>query len=344
MERRLRSDAAGNAPEDAAAVETAFAPVRPEHCARTSRDVAALVSRYRPKMPDAAWEPIAPFVRAAVTDATPHTVYGVKALLSTLSHFARWCTETAGLELDRAVVFDRYVIEEFIVKGCPGLNPASRGNRRSQLLRMAESLLGPDRAPGALNPLRASDPQRPYTEAQIGSLRSWASGQGTPGRRRDASTLLALGLGAGLAAEDIRFLTASMVHRDAHGVVIDVPGRRPRLVPVIDSWSEPILEAARTVAPERPLFRPDRGSGNKNFVGQFVHASNGAELKPSIQRLRVTWIVWHLDAGTPVLPFLEAAGVGRLGALTRYLRFVKGIDPDDARRRLQGQLPGGSQR
>jgi len=325
-------------------VEMGFAPVRPEHCASTSRDVAALVAEYRPRMPDRDWESIAPFVRAAVTDATPNTVYGVKALLSTLAHFARWCTETAGLELDRAVVFDRYVIEEFIVKGCPGLNPASRGNRRSQLLRMAEALLGPDRVPGPLNPLRASDPMRPYTAAEITSLRSWASGQGTAGRRRDAWTLLALGVGAGLAAEDMRFLTAEMVHHDAQGVVIDVPGRRRRKVPVIDAWGKPVLEAARAIEPGRPLFRPDRGSGNKNFVGQFIHASNGAGLKPSIQRLRVTWIVRHLDAGTPVVPFLDAAGVERLGALTRYLRFVKGIDPDDARRRLQGQLPGGPRR
>ncbi len=318
--------------------------MRSEHRDRTSRDVDALVAQYRPRMPDAAWEPIAPFVRAAVRDATPHTVYGVKALLSTLAHFARWCSETAGLELDRAVVFDRYVIEEFIVKGCPGLNPASRGNRRSQLLRIAEALLGPVRAPSALTPLRASDPQRPYTEAEIASLRSWASGQGTAGRRRDAWTLLALGLGAGLAAEDIRFLTASMVRHDSHGVILDVPGRHPRQVPVLDSWSEPVLAAAAAIAADRPLFRPDRGSGNKNFVGQFVHASNGAGRKPSVQRLRVTWIVWHLNAGTPVVPVMEAAGVERLGALTRYVRFVKDVDADEARKRLQGQLVAGARR
>ncbi|MHB8294630.1 MAG: site-specific integrase, partial [Acidimicrobiales bacterium] len=73
------------------------------------------------------------------------------------------------------------------------------------------------------------------------ALRSWATGQTTPTRRRDAATLIALGAGAGLAVEDIAGLTAGMVATDDMGVLLAVPGRRSRLVPVLAEWEAPIV-------------------------------------------------------------------------------------------------------
>jgi hypothetical protein len=97
-----------------------------------------------------------------------------------------WWWQTAGLSLDRRVVFDRLVIEEFIAQGCPALTPASAGNQRSKLLRMAEAL-----NPSAANrarfaPLPPADPVRPYSASELAGLRSWATG-GRP-RRPDAGT------------------------------------------------------------------------------------------------------------------------------------------------------------
>jgi len=290
-------------------------------------------------MPESYWQVIEAFVRDAVTDAQPSTVYSAQNLLSVTARHVLWCWQTAGLALERKAVFDRLVIEEFIAHGCPTLSPASKGNRRSQLLRMSEALLGPEGSPPRLAPLPPSEPVRPYSSSELVALRSWAAGQSTPTKRRDAATLLALGAGAGLAVEDIAELTAGMVTVDDAGVLLAVPGRRPRLVPVLAAWEVPIIEAADVVPPDRPLFRERRTTPNKkNFASNFVDCSAGVGIKPSVQRLRATWIVHHLAASTPVIPLMAAAGVESLEALTRYLRFVPGVDPSEARRLLRGQL------
>jgi len=290
-------------------------------------------------MPESYWQVIDAFVRAAVTDAQPATVYSAQDLLSVTARHVLWCWQTAGLALDRKAVFNRLVIEEFIAHGCPTLSPASKGNRRSQLLRMSEALLGQEGCPGRLAPLPPSDPVRPYSSSELVALGSWAAGQSTATARRDAGTLLALGAGAGLAVEDVAGLTAGMVTVDDLGVLLAVPGRRPRLVPVLASWETPIIEATAVIPADRPLFRERRTTPNKkNFASNFVDCSAGVGIKPSVQRLRATWIVGHLTASTPVVALMAAAGVESLEALTRYLRFVPGIDPAEARRALRGQL------
>lgn len=306
--------------------------------------VARKIEDFIPDIPERYWAVIGTFVRAAVADAQPATAYTANSLLSTVARHVLWCWQSAGLELDRAVVFDRWVIEEYTHKGAPHLSAASRGNRRSQLFRVAEALLGPEGSRVPRTPLPASDPVRPYCAAELTALRSWAYGQATATRRRDAATLLALGAGAGLAVEDIAGLLAGMVTVDEEGVLLSVPGRRARLVPVLVDWEEALIEAARSVPPERPLFGEERHSANKNFVTNFVAKSSGVEIKPLVQRLRATWIVHHLTARTPVVPFMAAAGVQSLDALTRYLRFIPGIDPAEARRALRGQLREGAGR
>ncbi len=314
------------------------------HCYLRTDQVTRRIQNFTPDMPERYWSVIETFVRAVVTDAQPATPYTAGSLLSSTAHHVLWCWQTAGLDLSRRSVFDRWAIEEYITRGCPTLSPASRGNRRSQLLRVAEALLGPEGSPGRLAPLPPSDPVRPYSPPELAALRSWAAGQATPTRRRDAATLLALGAGAGLAVEDIAGLTAGMVGVDEVGVLIAVPGRRARLVPVLADWEGSLVEAARSVAPDRPLFGQRRTTGNKNCVSNFVGKSSGVGPKPSVQRLRATWIVHHLAVRTPVVPFMAAAGVQSLEALTRYLRFVPGVDPAEARQALRGQLRGGAGR
>ena len=303
--------------------------------------MARRIREFTPDIPERYWTVVGTFVRAAVTDAQPKTPYSAGNLLSTVTRHVLWCWQTAGLELERRVIFDRLVVEESITKGWPTLSPSSRGNRRSELLRVAEALLGPEGSPARLAPLPPSDPVHPYSSAELAALRSWAAGQVTPRRRRDAATLLALGAGAGLATEDIDGLRAGMVTVDDEGVLLAVPGRRGRLVPVLAEWEAPLVEAASAVASDRPLFCEHRGQGTKNFVTNFVGKSSGVGIKPQTQRLRATWIVHHLGARTPVVPFMAAAGVTSLESLTRYLGFVPGVDPGEARRALRGQLTRG---
>lgn len=301
--------------------------------------MAGRIRNYTPNIPAEHWENIEDFVRAAVTRTEPTTPYTANKLFSAVTPFVHWAWK-AGHHLDDRTIFDRWLIEEFIATACPATwSPATRGNQRSVIFRVAEAVLGVDaRTPRAL-PLTAADPSRPYSPADMAALRSWARSQGTELMRRDATALLAFGAGAGLAAEDIAPLrVADVTVRDDGSVTVNVPGRRPRRVTVLAVWEH---DAASVIAGrdgDEFLFVPGRAAAStKNLCTQFVGRTSGV-LKPSSQRLRATWLVHHLTVGTPVKVLMTAAGIGSLNALTRYVQFVPDVDPSVARRRLRDEM------
>jgi len=297
--------------------------------------VARRIAHFTPDVDPAYWRVTESFVRGCVTDAAPATPYSASGLLHATSRFVLWTWQTAGLELDRAVVFSRPVISEYIECGCDTKSPASRGNQRSQLLRMAEALLGPEAAPPRLPPLPASNPVAPYSAADLITFCSWADGQTTTRRRQDCRVLLALAAGAGLSAHEIAALRTTHVRCDESGVLLAVAGSRARIVPVLHDWETSLVDAVNALSPDVPMFRPGHTGTPKNLTTNFLTKCNGVGARPQTQRLRATWIVTHLTACTPVVPFMGAAGVQSLEALTRYLRFVPGVDPALARERLR---------
>ena len=149
---------------------------------------------YRPEIDPRYWAEIEEFVSSAVEDAAGHTAYGPRDLALAASRLALWTWQTAGLPLERDVVFSRDVIARFIAVGCTEFKPSVRGNFRSQLLRMSEALLDRVHTPRRLQPLPAADPAAPYSPSEIASLVSWAETQSTAARRINARILLSLGL------------------------------------------------------------------------------------------------------------------------------------------------------
>ena len=301
--------------------------------------VAGRIHNYTPNIPAEHWENIEDFVRAAVIRTAPTTPYKANKLFSAVTPFVHWAWK-AGHHLDNATIFDRWLIEEFIATACPTTwSAATKGNQRSVIFRVAEAVLGLDaRTPRAL-PLASADPSRPYSNAEIVALRSWARSQGTVLQRQNSSVLLAFCAGAGLAAEDIACVRVRDVTvRDDGSVTVRVPGRRPRLVTVLAAWEGDAASCVAGRDPDEYVLVPGRTDGAfKNVCTKFVSNTTGV-IKPSSQRLRATWLVHHLAVGTPVKVLLEAAGIGSLNALTRYIQFVPDVDPSVARRRLRDEM------
>lgn len=279
-------------------------------------------------MPADQWAQIADFVRAAVTDCRGGTVYSARELFKATTPLAAWCFWTAGLELDREEVFHPEVIAEFIARGTPQWSRPTAANRRSQLMRMSELLLPHPTRPVRLPPMWSANPSKPYTPAEVVAMRSWAGGQTSHYMVVNSTVLLALGLGAGMSAAEVCEVRTGHLHVDDEGVLVEVVGKRPRLVPVLAEW-EPVLVALAGTSAIRPdlyVFRPQRTTSNKNTISNFVAKTNAPRVHPSLLRMRATWIVTHLSAGSPVKALVEAAGVDSLEALTRYLRFVPDVD------------------
>lgn len=299
--------------------------------------VASAIRDYEPDLPGDEWANVADFVRSAVTDCQRETPYSARELLTVSARYVRWCWRTAGLPLDRSVIFQRDSIAEYIARGCEQMSPASAGNRRSQLLRMSEILLPPEERQNRLAPLPPSDPLAPYTPADIVALRSWAKGQNTQYRRAQCHLLLALGLGAGLSNAEILAVRACHIRADNEGAMVEVTGARPRFVPVLATWEQTLIDYAEAMPLDRKqfVFRPRRTSTHANALINFVDKSKPGRVRATAQRMRVTWMVTHLRAGTPVKPLVTAAGVDSLEALTRYLRYVPEADAQTWRQALR---------
>lgn len=286
--------------------------------------------RYVPEMSPKYWAVIRDFVVAAVDRVHLKVSYPTPVLSRNVADFTLWCWSHAGLPLDDDL-FDRGTIGHYISVGCPQLTPAARGNRRSLLLRVSEAL-GVSEV-NRFRPLPPSDPTAPYRHAELVSVISWARGQSTPERRRNGHILLALGLGAGLSAQEIIELRRRDLVRDDSGITIRVPGPRPRLVPVLQEWEDALNGVGHD---DDFVFRPGRTMAYTNAISNFVARGPRHGIRPQSQRMRTTWLIRQLDAGTPVSVLAEAAGVDTLEAFTRYLKFTAPVPQVEAMRLVRG--------
>lgn len=243
--------------------------------------------------------------------------------------FLRWALGPAGFDPDLEVIFTTRNIERFITAAMEHYSKGSLGNLRGRLFRIAERIADPRDRRRPVKALPSADPAMPYTAAEVAALRSWAWTQ-TGERSVSARNLLALGLGAGLSTSEITNLRLEDVEQREH-TSIAIRGARPRVVTMLDLWVSDL-----TVADDEPhkfVFRPSRRSTSKNVVSHFVSRAPGP-LRPQPQRLRATWIVRHLEAGTNVVTLMSAAGVDSLEAFTRYVGFVSVPDETSSQRQL----------
>ena len=280
---------------------------------------------YLPRMDAVYWNHIGDFVRSAVVDAAPGTVYSERELYAAATPLTLWAWQTAAMPLTRDVIFAVRTIERFIAVGLTQYgSKASRNTLRSRLLRISEALLDAA-APPVLRPLGGSDPSAPYSAREVVTLKSWASAQTTAERRSNAEALLALGLGAGLAGREIVNLTIGDIRADDDGVLITVRGVRARVVPVLREWERALVERVGACQDETWAFREQHAGGNRNLITDFVSRSEG-KIQLQARRMHATWIVQHLEAGTPLVPLMRAAGLQSPEALDRFFKFVRAPD------------------
>ncbi|WP_150307210.1 site-specific integrase [Planctomonas psychrotolerans] len=289
---------------------------------------------YTPMIPAEHWTMISGFVRHTVREAAPLTAYSEKQLYPAAARLALWAWQTASLPLEADVVFSAPVIDRFSAEGLLQYTNAGRNTMRARLRRMADVLLGPDKDPDRHRPMGKSDPSAPYTQRDVSALRSWAASQGSEERRSSAGALLALGLGAGLAGKEIVGLRVADIEQDELGILVQVRGASARAVPVLRDWEQPLADRLSGAHNDTWAFRNGQEGGNPNLITDFVSRSYG-RVNLQARRMRATWLVHHIAAGTPLVPLLRAAGLQSPEALGRFMRFVPAeTDCETARRSL----------
>lgn len=277
------------------------------------------------------WEVLEPVVTPVVARTVRVSGREERTLYPVATAFVLWAWQTKGMELEARRLFRRSVVEEFVHRGMGDYTRGSRATYRSLLLVMVNAVTPvTDQA----FPIPRSEPTPPYTPAEIAELRSWAARQGSASRRRDAWVLLALGCGAGLATRELLSVRVEDVTVDQRNVQVMVWDGRPRMVPVLTAWQAPIRDAFNgSPAPSTQwLFRPGRAGVRSAQVTDFLHRGHTTELDVRPARMRTTWMLTHLEHGTPPRDLLRIAGLEHLAALDRISRFLPARAPRPGRR------------
>lgn len=305
------------------------------------------IDSYRPHGNPAGWVRVRDEVRATVRSAEPLDRYTAGELMGALAKLALFA-DGEGHLADRRAWLSRELIERFVLVGISA-SDRTKANYRSKLLLLREAVIGSDCRTGKPVKLSASTLSKPYTQAEISALWSWAVGQPTEGLRAGCKILLSLGLGCGLDSPEVIPLLAHDIRRPngrrRHGVedravVVAVRGRRERLVVCRRSWERVLEEeAARFDGQAAYLFRPGVQARAKNTVTNFLARAHTAPRTPSLKmaRLRATWLVELIETNVPLRIIVAAAGLDTLHGLSRILPHVRPIAAGEAGAILRGE-------
>jgi integrase len=271
----------------------------------------------------AAWRPssvppqAAVFARVVVGQAAPGGRERAKNLLWAAGKLAGYGIGL-GLEPVPQVLLHPSVIERF-AGHAPGLSGVTRRTLRTNLRFLARAVV-PALLP-ADAPLPRERARAPYSPAEIDGYLALAAAQPAAARRMRAAGLICLGAGAGLIRADLRNVRGTDVSRRSGGVIVTVGGRRPRVVPVLARYHQPLL--ASTAFAGTGLVTGGTDPHRGNITNPLVTALAGGTGLPRLDtsRLRATWLA---DCAALIgLPaFMHAAGITcsqRLGDITATL-------------------------
>jgi len=277
-------------------------------------DVAAYVACWQPmSVPPQA----ARFARQVAAAAGPRTRARANALLWAAARLAVWAVPL-GLDPVPGVLLHSSVIERF-AGSAPGLSGSARRTLRTNLRFIARRVV-PALAP-VDTPLPRERAKAPYSPAEIAGFLALAGAQPTAARRMRAAGLVCLGAGAGLAGADLRAVRGSDVICRSGGVVVEVCGRRPRVVPVLARYHEPLLASAEFAG--AGLVTGGTDPGRKNVTTPLTRSLSGGTGLPRLEvsRLRMTWLA-DCARLLGLATFMHAAGITcsqRLGDLLATL-------------------------
>lgn len=290
---------------------------------------------YAPRrMAAAHWVNIREDVLTVVEKAVVKTPYAARDLMNVVGQHFDFCIRVCGYPREVEFLLRRDVVVMFInhLHATTSMTDSSLATYRSRLFRVADANIGHVQPTHRMPALRTHETAQPFTPAEVLALRRWADGQPSKIKRVDLNVLLALTLGAGLTTGEVIELCAADVTVDVEGVLLHVRIGRPRVVPMLAEWEAVIADVADAAwKPDLPLFRATRTTTDSNLVANCIHKSKAKPFSVNATRMRATWIVTHLAAGTPVQALLDASGVETIGALGRFMAHVPAVDPREAR-------------
>jgi hypothetical protein len=299
--------------------------------------VASTIANYSPSMiPRARWETVAEFTRSATTDFNPRRPAEARDVLFGVGRLSDWTTQVAGHPLDRRVVFDPRNIDDFVKRGYPVAESTRRAVVRHYLHRVSAELGYGNEERRRARTKPTGDPLAPYTPLELADFRMTGRTASTPKRKRNWSAALALGAGFGVKTTEMFTLRPEHIAVGNGAPVLTVP-KDERQVVCLPEWEGDVLAAISDRPAREPIFNfdgtiPDPSSYLTKFLGQVAVNRNHSF---TVDRLRTTWIVRHLSAGTPVQAILRGLGAESTRPVDRCLKYVSPMTAVDHINALQ---------
>ena len=286
-----------------------------------SPDLAETIAVFRPhRFTDEEWSQVAVATRALATAYQPASVNWLRTQSGTFARFCRWVATRPervdlGSELRTFEVLESGLVEQYLMGPLATSPDNSRATVRSVLRRGVDRLSAVPKVTVAYRSVQA-----PYSPFECASFVRLAQHQPTSATRRGLSAMVALGLGAGLSANEQRTISPDRISEvdlgeGVTGLLIDVPGDRARSVIVRAAYEELLREAVA-------LHRAERRADSAPLYGDVVtrHNATGAVRQSAktalgdgvdidAARLRSTWLVACMSAEVPLGALLRASGL-----------------------------------
>jgi integrase len=259
-------------------------------------------------------------VRSWTTAVQPSSVLSAWNTISALVKFLR-AAEGMDWPLEPDRLFAPRNVEWYCAKILVTNHAEVRATERSRLRAVAKAVSIHQHPPpwAATYPRRT--PKSPYDDQCIFDYVRLSEFQSTQYRKRILRAHLALCVGAGLRTTEMVRITSQHIRTRGAHLLIEVPGRHPRAVPVRHEFQDMLARLTEKV-PSGPLV------GREHDGVLPIHHNLKAAIEipdwlPALQtsRLRATWIVWCLNNNVPLPSLLYMAGVNdlQIGAWTPHL-------------------------
>ena len=297
-------------------------------------EVSKWLSSYRPKkVRSEVWDgPLAAFV---VKEAGRLVVEldTMKRFVRVLSRIGAWCVDN-GIPLDVETVLDPDTIERFLLLGAAGEPDSTLSTWRGELRRIGPALTRSAPWEPPIKGFSRKTLPAPYSEREVRLILRDAAHQSTPLKSRSTLAIVALGLGAGLDGRWNCKIKGTEVEADEGGLVVNVPGPLPRTVPIRDCFSETVRSFAEEAGDGPFVGRLTNDLNAPNEITRNAVIDQNRVLLQS-GRLRSTWLVAQLNAGTHIAVVTGAAGMTRIDTLRDLMEFVRLPSDDDATAQLR---------
>ena len=292
-------------------------------------EIEERIEAYVPASLDSSdWAKVRPVVTAAVRRAQPVSADRAQHWLLPAAKLALWA-DRHGVDLTVEAVFSAEMVDEWAkAELAAGTSKASVATHRSHLRNLLPI------TPTTSATIGRRDVSAPYTRDEDLAVARAAAGQRTVVYRADACLLYGLARGAGLGSQQIKAARTDDVAVHDDGSIEVRCGNHNSWV--LDEYCDIVRTGLELRDRDGYLFA--KRDGSQRNIGEYIDRFTFPDATPrlNVARCRSTWIVDHLQRGTPIDVIAAALGVTSLDRIRALLAYVEARPADVVAQLLRG--------